>query len=323
MKSKPARLALKRLPLARLHTVSLRSRPSRVGRRHFAVAPRAAASFRTFWEALPRLQGAADLRACVAAVGQARSRGRPCLLMLGGHVVKCGLTPVIVALMRKGVFTHLALNGAAAIHDFELALAGKTSEDVGARLGDGSFGMTRETGTLMNRAVACAEAGRGLGEIWGKLVDAPGFPYRADSLLAEAHRLGIPLTAHVAIGTDVIHPFPDADGASWGRAAFADFHRMIAAVSGLEGGVVLNWGSAVLLPEVFLKALSTARNLGRRVRRFTAVNFDQIYHYRPRVNLVERPTREGGRGLNLVGQHEILIPLFAWALAEELGKRTF
>jgi hypothetical protein len=231
-------------------------------------------------------------------------------------VIKTGVSPCLIALMERGVITHLALNGSAALHDIEIARAGATSEDVEANLQSGTFGMVDETGDFMNAKMAVgAERGEGLGECWGRALVEEKAPHLAVSLLAAAYRLGLPATVHVAIGTDTVHFHPRCDGAALGETSLRDFRILAATLAEARGSVTLNFGSAVLMPEVYLKALTVARNLGADLSEITTVNFDQIQHYRPRVNVVERPTRgTGSRGFALTGHHEILLPLFAGAV---------
>ncbi|MDQ3555696.1 MAG: hypothetical protein M3409_02825 [Gemmatimonadota bacterium] len=312
--------------LARVRTVPVGSRPNRVEAEQFAAAPPAAAaerSFAAFLGSLPRILQARSFLEVVDAVVQARAKRRATVWMLGGHVVKTGLAPLFVDLMRRGVVSHLASNGSAAIHDYEMARWGGTSEDVEAGLADGSFGMAEETGRDMNAAFRRGmEAGWGMGEALARDLDA-----RADlahpqlSLLLQAHRLGIPYTIHPAIGAEIIHQHPAADGAAIGDTGHRDFRRLAGALPALhEGGVVINVGSAVIMPEVFLKALTVARNLhDGRPRAFAACDLDMQRHYRPRVNVVERPTRSGGgRGFQITGHHELMVPLLAWAIMERL-----
>jgi hypothetical protein len=304
--------------LARLAVGSVRDRPTRVRVEDFArpLDPRSA---RAVLDALPRQLAAEALREVVQRVVAARRGGRPVLAMCGGHVIKVGVSPCLIALMDAGIVTHLALNGAAALHDVEIARVGRTSEDVEAHLHQGRFGMVDETGEFMNRAMReGAEREQGLGECWGRaLVEEPA-PHQRQSLLASAYRLGLPATVHVAIGTDTIHHHPGCDGAALGETSLRDFRILAAALAEARGSVTLNLGSAVVLPEVFLKALSVARNLGADLSAMTTVNFDQIQHYRPRVNVVERPTRAAGsKGFALTGHHEILLPLFAGAVLAE------
>jgi hypothetical protein len=270
--------------------------------------------------ALPDQLAAKALRAAVAAVATAHRSGRPVVAMIGGHVVKTGVSPCLIALIERGVITHLAMNGAAAIHDAEIALFGRTSEDVETQLHAGKFGMVDETGDFMNGAMLAAHAaGEGLGEGYGRALVEANAPHAGVSLLAAAWRKGIPATVHVAIGTDTLHHHPRCDGAALGATSMRDFRVLAATLAEARGAVALNIGSAVLMPEVFLKALSVARNLGADLGGLTTVNFDQIQHYRPRVNVVERPTRAaGGTGYAITGHHEILVPLFAAAILAEL-----
>lgn len=306
-----------RIERARVRTVPARRRPSRVRRRDEARPHRAGASFAEFLDGLPRLLGAADLRAVIDAVARARARRRTILWGLGAHVIKTGLAPVVVDLIERGFVSGILMNGAGCVHDLELAMMGATSEDVGPALDDGSFGMARETGEALNGAIARgAAAGLGMGAAVGRAILEGRYRYRDRSILATAARHGVPVTVHAAIGTDIHHMHPSADGAALGATSMRDFETLAGLIATLEGGVYLNVGSAVILPEVFLKALALARNLGHRVRRFTTVNLDFLRHYRPTVNVLERPTRLGGRGIAIVGQHEILVPLLAAGLVE-------
>jgi len=309
------------IDLSGVHTYSIRSRDNKVNvREHFARPPRVGGSFSEFFDALPNLLGAESLRGVVAAVVAARRRRRPVILAIGGHVIKCGLQPVLKSLIEAGAVTAVAMNGSTAIHDYEVSLVGATSEDVGAVLHSGDFGFSEETGGGMHRALrAGLAAGQGFGEALGRQIVAAGHPFADYSLLATCARAGIPATVHVAIGTDIIHQHPAADGAILGEMSFRDFRLLTAVVADLgDGGVWLNVGSAVLLPEVFLKALSIAQNLGHHVDNFTTANFDMIQHYRPLQNVVKRPTSGSGRGYTLTGHHEINIPLFATAVLEGL-----
>jgi hypothetical protein len=240
---------------------------------------------------------------------------------MGAHPLKVGLSPLIVDLLERGLLSAVAMNGAGIIHDFELAFQGATSEDVAEALGDGSFGMARETGEFLNIAIrdGVAQPGVGIGRAVGERIHNAGLPYAHLSVLAACARLGVPACVHVAVGTDIIHMHPQVDGAALGEGSLRDFHLLSSIVAQLEGGVFLNLGSAVILPEVFLKALSLARNLGYTVNTFTTVDLDFVRHYRPMVNVVTRPTLQGGRGFHLTGHHEILFPLLCAAVLEELA----
>ena len=267
-------------------------------------------SFARFLDGLPDYLAAKDFRAVVSAIARARRRGAPVLLGIGAHFIKVGLSPLLLQGIRDGVFTAVAMNGAGVIHDVELALAGKTSEDVAARLPDGSFGMARETAQFLHGALADGvPAGLGFGAAVGKAIASSKARYRKKSLLGEAYRLGVPVTVHVAVGADIVHMHPEADGATIGEGSLRDFRTFCSLVAGLSGGVYVNVGSAVILPEVFLKAVSVARNLGHPLSRITTVNMDFLRQYRPDVNVVTRPTQSGGKGYHLIGPHEILFPL--------------
>jgi len=242
---------------------------------------------------------------------------------IGAHVIKVGLTPILVAWMEQGLVTAVAMNGAGIIHDFELALMGHTSEEVDDEIDDGRFGMTEDTGRILNEAIAQGyRNGQGMGEAVGQYITRlkTHFPNGGTSILATGARLGIPVTVHVAVGTDVIHMHPAADGAAIGATSLLDFRRLAAVVAGMEGGVYLNIGSAVVLPEVFLKTVSLGRNLGHTLTNITTVNMDFLSHYRPLTNVVRRPTQKGGKGYSLIGHHEIMLPLLVAAVAEELGR---
>jgi deoxyhypusine synthase len=270
-----------------------------------------------FLDALPRILGAADLRAAIDAAARAHRKDRLLLWGFGAHLIKVGLAPVVVDLMERGLVGGLLMNGAGCVHDLELALMGRTSEDVAPALDAGTFGMARETAEALNAAIRAGHRdGIGMGAAVGRAIAEGRFPHKDRSLFATAWRLGIPVTVHVAIGTDIHHMHPGADGAALGATSFRDFETLTSLVATLEGGVLFHIGSAVILPEVFLKALALARNLGHRVARFTTVNLDFVRQYRPAVNVVERPTRLGGRGISLVGHHEILVPLLAAGLIE-------
>lgn len=310
---------------SRLKTVPIAQRPNKVDASLLAHPPRPAdRSFTAFWDALPAILAAKELRYVVDHIVDATGR-RGVLAMLGGHVIKVGLGPLLIALMQRRALTAVAMNGSAAIHDFELAAYGGTSEDVAAGLGDGTFGMAEETGREMNAALARgAQRGQGAGEALAEFLRARAeLPGRDVSVLLAAAELGVPLTVHAAVGAEITHQHPTADGAAIGATSHRDFKRLAGFLPDLdEGGVVLNLGSAVVMPEVFLKALTVARNLNRgRPRNFTACDCDMQRHYRPRVNVVERPTLAGGRGIQLTGHHEILFPLLAWAVLARLEQK--
>lgn len=310
-----------RFPLhRRVKAVPISARKHKVAIPMFGKPCRKGGAFSSFYASLPRILAGEEFRAVVDAIVAARRRGRPILACMGGHVVKCGLGPVIIDLMRRGAVTAVAMNGSTAIHDFEIALIGKTSEDVQAGLELGTFGMARETGEMMNEALAAGEAGGlGAGRAIGGYILRKRFPHRAASLLAQAVRMRIPATVHIAIGTDIIHQHPQADGRIIGKTTMDDF-RLLAEVVGRlgGGGVVLNLGSVVVLPEVFLKALTVARSAGRPVRNFTAAVFDMLVQYRGLQNVARRPVAAGGNGYYLIGHHEIMIPLLARAVIEKI-----
>jgi hypothetical protein len=307
---------------SRARTRKLATLSRKVVRKQFAATVKPGSTVRTFLDSLPEVLAAAQLRELARRIARAHRSGKPFLMLSGAHSIKLGLSPIICDLMRDGILSAVATNGAAIIHDFELAFAGRTSEDVGEGLADGSFGMAEETGAFLNRAARTAAAeNRGLGEIVGREIWERRLRYRETSLFATAWRLGVLATVHVAIGADIIHMHPAADGAAIGQATMHDFRRLAGVVAELSGGVVLNLGSAVVMPEVFLKALNLARNLGCKVRNFTAADMDFIRHYRPRVNVLERPTASGGRAMMLTGHHEIMFPLLAAAVREELAAR--
>jgi hypothetical protein len=273
---------------------------------------------------LPDVLVARDFRAVVNAIAAATGARRGVIVMLGGHVVKTGLAPLLVELMRRGIVTHVAMNGSAAIHDYEIARFGATSEDVAAGLRDGTFGMADETGREMNEAFTRGmQSSLGMGEALATALHA-----RADlahpelSVLYNAHRLGVGATVHAALGAEIIHQHPAANGAAIGDTSHRDFRRLAAALVDLDdGGVVLNLGSAVIMPEVFLKALTIARNLGAgKPRNFVSVDLDMQRHYRPRMNVVQRPTLESGKGYEITGHHEIMVPLLTWAVIDALDK---
>ncbi|MDA2914113.1 deoxyhypusine synthase family protein [Acidobacteriia bacterium AH_259_A11_L15] len=304
-----------------LKTEPLAKRPSKIRPQDFARSYKRGARFRDFLHTLPAILAAVDLRRLVDALLRARRKKKPILWGLGGHVIKVGLAPVLIDLMRRGFVGGIATTGAALIHDFEIALAGRTSEDVEAQLARGKFGMSRETGLYLNEiAVGAARSRLGLGEAAGKLLTNPrlGAKHTDVSLLAAAYNHRIPFTVHLAIGTDIFHVHPSADGAALGAASYHDFRLLCALVQRLHnGGVYLNLGSAVILPEVFLKALAAVRGLGRPLKNFTTANLDFQQHYRPTQNVLLRPARAlKAQAISLTGPHELLLPLLAAALIE-------
>jgi hypothetical protein len=313
----------KPLKLDKVRTYPLASRPSKVTVRDFAKVARPGAGVREWLNSLPQILAGGSFRAVVSAIEKARAKRKPIIWGIGGHVIKCGLGPVLIDLMRRGYLTAVAMNGAAMIHDFEIALAGATSEDVPAVLSRGKFGMAEETGRIINDTIVAGDREElGIGEAVGRLLArSRQARFRRFSLLAQAYRLGVPVTVHEAIGTDIIHNHPAIDARALGAATHRDFLLLAALVKDIDGGgVYLNVGSAVVLPEVFLKCLSLAANLGRAPRAITTVNMDFIQHYRPLQNVVLRPTAGTGKGRNcshgymLIGHHELMIPLLAAAV---------
>ncbi len=308
--------------LSALRTVPVARRPNKVSADEFARPPRDDASFGAFLRALPDVLVARDFRAVVGAIAGAVRAGRGVVAMLGGHVVKTGVGPLLVHLMERRAITHVAMNGSAAIHDYEVARFGATSEDVAAGLRDGTFGMADETGREMNTAfIDGMRAQQGMGEALGRALEARSDLANPElSILLAARRLGVSTTVHAALGAEIIHQHPSANGAAIGDTSHRDFRRLAAALVGIhDGGVVLNLGSAVIMPEVFLKALTIARNLNDgRPHNFISVDLDMQRHYRPRVNVVQRPTLQSGKGYEITGHHEIMIPLLVWAVVEQL-----
>jgi hypothetical protein len=302
-----------------LKTVPLAARGGKVRVEDFASLYAKGTGVAGWLDSLPKILAGEAFPAIVDALARARANRKAILWGLGGHVIKCGLAPVLSDLMRRGYATGFAMNGSAAIHDFEIAIAGHTSEDVESVLPDGSFGTAEETGREMNQAISCgARDGIGIGEALGRKLGENSVPHGDASLLLAAYRSAVPATVHVAMGTDTPHTHPAADPAAIGRATHHDFRLFCSLVAGLhDGGVYLNVGSAVVMPEVFLKALSAVRNLGHPLTNFTTVNFDFLQQYRPRVNVVERPhAKSGGRGYSVTGHHELMLPLLAAALIE-------
>jgi hypothetical protein len=314
------RYAYQPIDNSKIRSRSIEARTTKVSVEQFGKVYQKESGLTGWLQSLPQILAGCGFRRAVEALLSARSLKRPIIWGLGGHVIKCGLNPVLIDLMRRGFVTAIALNGAGAIHDFEIALAGSTSEDVDSELESGDFGMSRETAEWMNDAVAKGVGQEdGLGEAIGSYLDenSDRFPFLDTSLLAVAFRRHIPVTVHVAIGTDTVHIHPSANGSLLGKGSLQDFRLFTSVIRDLnDGGVYLNCGSAVILPEVFLKAVSLVRNLGFPLRKFTTVNLDFLQHYRPHHNVVKRPTRNSGQGIQLTGHHELMIPLLAAALID-------
>ncbi len=309
------------IELKGVKTYPLKQRPSKVAVTHLGRVWQPGGRFAEFLQTLPDILGARDFRAVVETIVAARRGGKPVILGMGAHLIKVGLSPLIIDLLERHIITAIAMNGAGPIHDFELSYVGFTSEEVEASLATGEFGMAEETGKLLNEAVTHGIAnGWGYGRAVGEKLLHLSPPYLALSLCASAVRLKVPVTVHVAVGTDITHMHPSCDGAAIGEASHTDFRLLTAVVATMgNGGVYLNVGSAVLLPEVFLKAVSVARNLGHPVANFTTVNMDFLQHYRPTQNVVRRPVAAGGAGYALTGHHEILFPLLCAAVIEAFG----
>jgi len=291
-----------------IKTYSLFERESKVRLSDFGKPFNVSDDFNAFVSSLPNILAAKDLKDVAKAVVGAKKAGKKVVLGMGAHVIKVGLSPIIIDLMKNGIIDAIAMNGASIIHDTEVAIVGHTSEDVAKEIKNGSFGMVKETTEFLIKAVKENDS-IGLGEAVGKALCEQNFEYNAFSLLAEAYRQKIPATVHIAIGTDIIHMHPEFDGAAFGRASYQDFLVFSKSVSELDGGCYINLGSAVIMPEVFLKAVSLVRNLGYPLKDITTVNMDFIQHYRPVTNVVRRPTLEGGKGFSLTGHHEIMLPL--------------
>lgn len=299
-----------------LKTYSLQSRKDKVNINNFAQILGAEKNFTRFVRSLPNILAGSDFKEFISVMGKAKKRNRAIIFGLGAHVIKVGLSPIIIDLMNEGWITALALNGAGIIHDFEIAFTGQTSEDVHLQIKNGHFGMAQETGQMLNDAINLGEEkGLGLGEAVGEMIATSDFPHKDMSLLGAAYNLNLPVTVHVAIGTDIIHFHPEVKGEAIGNASLKDFFLFCSLLEKLEdGGVFVNIGSAVILPEVFLKALSFVRNKGRLLESFSTAVFDFIHHYRPYENVVKRPHGKKGRGFYFIGHHEIMIPLLAVSL---------
>lgn len=306
------------IDLTKIKTVPFSKRKSKTRVKDFAQVMQGKEGIKAFLNKVPNYLKAKDLNALLKAIHQAKTKNKAIIFMFGAHLVKLGLSPVIIDLLKNGFITLLCTNGAGAIHDFEIGMWGKTSEEVSEGLKKGSFGMSEQTSRLFNQISKCAvSSGQGLGESIGDYLTQNKARFRKYSLLANAYQLKIPVTVHVGIGTDIVHQSPYFDPSATGEATFADFKILAQEITRLhKGGVVLLFGSAVILPEVFLKALSVARNITRKVENFTTANFDMFQHYRPNMNLVLRPTQRSGQGFSFTGHHEIMLPLLAWALKE-------
>ena len=319
---RPNNTPLREADLAKLRTVPVLRRENKVSADEFAKAPGKDRSFHAFLESLPDILVARDFRRVVDAIADASRKKRAVVAMLGGHIVKTGLAPLLITLMERGVITHLAMNGSGAIHDYEVARFGGTSEDVAAGLRDGTFGMADETGREMNEAfVSGSQRKLGMGESLALALAEATLVHPELSVILNAHRLGIPVTVHAAIGAEIIHQHPAASGAAIGDTSHRDFRRLAHSLERLDdGGVVLNLGSAVVMPEVFLKALTIARNLhAGRPQNFITCDLDMMRHYRPRMNVVQRPTLHSGKGYEITGHHEIMVPLLVWAVLDRMA----
>ena len=306
---------LKPIDLKKVKTYSIKKRKNLFKSEQFGK-PIESKDFNKFIDSLPKVLAANDLRNVIDNIVKAHKKTRPVVLALGAHVIKCGLSPLVIDLMKRGIITAVAMNGSGAIHDYEISLIGETSEDVSHSLKDGSFGMAKETSEAIQAAASVPDSG--LGRALGNKILKDNNKHRKDSILAVGAQLKIPVTVHVAVGTDIIHMHPCVSGSDIGESSHIDFKLLCSVVAGLEGGVWLNVGSAVIMPEVFLKAITVARNLGRKVSNFTTVNMDMIQHYRPQMNVVKRPTTHG---YSITGHHEIMLPLLRLGILAGLKKR--
>ena len=305
----------KPIDLKKVKTYSIKKRKNLFKSEQFGK-PIESKDFNKFIDSLPKILAANDLRNVIDNIVKAHRKNRPVVLALGAHVIKCGLSPLVIDLMKRGIITAVAMNGSGAIHDYEISLIGETSEDVSHSLKDGSFGMAKETAEAIQAAASVPDSG--LGRALGNKILKDKNKHRKDSILAVGAQLKIPVTVHVAVGTDIIHMHPCVSGSDIGESSHIDFKLLCSVVAGLEGGVWLNVGSAVIMPEVFLKAITVARNLGRKVSNFTTVNMDMIQHYRPQMNVVKRPTTHG---YSITGHHEIMLPLLRLGILAGLKKR--
>jgi len=312
------------LDLRRVTYTSLRQKKHKVRKTSLAKTWKKGGTFVDFLSSLPKILAGKDMREVVERIAEAVRRNRMVLLGMGAHPIKVGLNPILIDWIRQGILKGIGMNGACLVHDVELAMVGHTSEEVDEELSRGTFGMVRETHEVINHAIRKGvKKGWGIGESIGQEILSGEFPYKHLSLLAAGRRSEIPMTVHIAIGTDINHMGPSADGASLGKGSLKDFYTFASLVSRLEKGVFINLGSAVILPEVFLKALALARNLGHPIKNLTTVNMDFIPHYRPTLNVVKRPTMKGGKGYTLIGHHEVMFPLLAAAVIEKIeGSRN-
>ena len=309
----------KPLDYSKLKTYSIKDRHSKVDIKDFSTPWEKGSRLSAFLDTLPSILAGNDLRCVIKAISLAAKNKHQVCFVMGGHVIKTGMSPIVIDLMEKNVFTLVSMNGAGITHDLEIAMTGRTSEDVTQSLGDGSFGMAKETSHFLNQAIKNAKKQSiGLGKAVGDLILKENLKYKHLSLTAKGCALDIPVTVHVAIGTDIIHMHPDFDAAACGAASYYDFKLFASKITDLEKGVFINAGSAVILPKIFLKAVTLVRNLGHLLDDFTTVNLDFIRHYRPMTNVVNRPTLGKGKGYSIVGHHEILIPLIAAGVIESL-----
>lgn len=309
----------RRVDLRKIRTIALDGRKCKVTVRDFAKTAKKGESFRQFYDSLPSILAAENIKSLTDAIVSAYRKKRMVMIMMGAHVIKCGLSPLIIDLMKRKIVRAVALNGAGIIHDTEIAMIGRTSEDVGEGIVDGSFGMAAETANFINGAIEKGfRSGTGIGESLGGVISKAKLPHRNLSILASGYAMNVPVTVHVAIGTDIIHQHPSANGQAIGEGSLLDFKNFIYNVSNLDGGVALNIGSAVILPEVFLKAVTVSRNLHSKPTAFATANFDMINQYRPRQNVLSRPTSMGGRSYNIIGHHELSIPLLYRSIIESI-----
>jgi deoxyhypusine synthase len=312
---------MKQIDFAKLKTYSLSSRKSKVNVDDFCSGFKKNARFIDFFNGLPDILAGKDFKKLVEHIVKARKNNKHVIVGMGAHSIKVGLSPLFVQVMKMGVVTGFAMNGACLVHDFEIAFAGKTSEDVDSAIKDGTFGMAEETGKMLNDAIKMGvKNGVGIGRSVGRMIYEQKPKYFNLSILGNAYKLGVPVSVHVALGTDIIHFHKNAEPEAIGRGTMIDFKNFTSLVAELSGGVFINIGSAVIIPEIFLKAITIARNLGHSVNKITTANFDFIQHYRPLTNVVRRPTSGKGTGIALTGHHEIMVPLLFWSVMEKLKK---